>query len=291
MVFAIRFQFLGISLSEGEQASFFAKWGDDIQSVISTGFQRIEKTLDRVLFFHESSNAISSLYVVMRLDREYDADEIGHFRAFCSLMLKEIKHGIVQLVFGSSDRADRMSSREGSNLDDEPAGIKHGISGGQWERHIDLSEDSDEPENGLDTDARDDEDKLVKVGSMSSVGMSRVNNVFMMYSKNSLFRFSPYLTMRDLDESMFILEVNKSLASKVSRIQVYANEYKLFDMSSDQFEIDLECYEVDVPAEFTAKEVEDAWVRIRPKRTTLFKISYSEQTPGRVFVPQNDSEE
>jgi hypothetical protein len=49
--FSIRFQYLNISLSEEEQASFFARWGDDIQSVISTGFQRIENTLNRVLFF------------------------------------------------------------------------------------------------------------------------------------------------------------------------------------------------------------------------------------------------
>ena len=54
--FSIRFQYLGLPLSEEEQASFFAKWGDDIQSVISTGFQRIEKTLDRVLFLHEASD-------------------------------------------------------------------------------------------------------------------------------------------------------------------------------------------------------------------------------------------
>ena len=43
--FSIRFQYLGISLSEEEQASFFAKWGDDIQSVISTGFPMLTGSL------------------------------------------------------------------------------------------------------------------------------------------------------------------------------------------------------------------------------------------------------
>lgn len=43
--FSIRFQYLQIILSEEEQASFFARWGDDIQSVISTGFRRIERSL------------------------------------------------------------------------------------------------------------------------------------------------------------------------------------------------------------------------------------------------------
>lgn len=56
--FFIRFQFLNIPLSEAEQASFFARWGDDIQSVIATGFQKIERTLDRVLFFQEASDCL-----------------------------------------------------------------------------------------------------------------------------------------------------------------------------------------------------------------------------------------
>ena len=69
--FAVRFQYLALPLSEPEQASFFAKWGDDIQSVISTGFQRLEKALDRILFLQESENVLSTLYLVLELDQEY----------------------------------------------------------------------------------------------------------------------------------------------------------------------------------------------------------------------------
>src|SRR5713101_1269756 len=69
--FAIHFQYLGLLLSEEEQASFFAKWGDDIQSVISTGFQRLEKTLDRLLFLQEASDVMSALTFAFELDRTY----------------------------------------------------------------------------------------------------------------------------------------------------------------------------------------------------------------------------
>lgn len=48
--FYIRFQYLNITLSAEEQASFFSRWGDDIQSIISSGFQKVEGTLNRVLF-------------------------------------------------------------------------------------------------------------------------------------------------------------------------------------------------------------------------------------------------
>jgi hypothetical protein len=34
--FSIRFQYLGLPLSEEEQASFFARWGDHIQSLVAS---------------------------------------------------------------------------------------------------------------------------------------------------------------------------------------------------------------------------------------------------------------
>ena len=129
--FAARFQYLGIPLSEAEQASFFARWGDDIQSVVATGFQRVERTLDRLLFLQEAHNVLDSLYLKFELDRTYSSDEIGHFRAFCSLQLVEEKHGISEVFFGCSDLAERFYE-SGTRRAGQP-GIKHGISRGQWE--------------------------------------------------------------------------------------------------------------------------------------------------------------
>jgi hypothetical protein len=89
--------------SEAEQASFFARWGDDIQSVIATGFQRVERTLDWLLFLQEANDVLGSLTLIFELDRTYAASEIGHFRAFCSLGLVEERHGISGMFFGVSD--------------------------------------------------------------------------------------------------------------------------------------------------------------------------------------------
>jgi hypothetical protein len=41
--FSIRYQYLQIPLSEAEQATFFAKWGNDIQGVISERTRTIAK--------------------------------------------------------------------------------------------------------------------------------------------------------------------------------------------------------------------------------------------------------
>ena len=106
--FSIRFQYLDLSLSDAEQASFFARWGDDIQSLIASGFQRLEKSLDRILFLQEAERVLSTIRFDFELDREYSAGEIGHFRVFCHMYLKEIKHEILGLLFGSSDRSTRM---------------------------------------------------------------------------------------------------------------------------------------------------------------------------------------
>lgn len=65
---AIRYQYLQIPLSEAEQAAFFARWGDDIQSVISTGFRDLHRTLNRLLFLQESTDPLSAFSVLFELD-------------------------------------------------------------------------------------------------------------------------------------------------------------------------------------------------------------------------------
>src|SRR3546814_10774444 len=86
--FAARFQYLNISLSEAEQASFFSRWGDDIQRVISDEFRQLEKSIERILILQEINDYLSQLTVVFTLKEEYSGLEIVNFRAFCSLWLK-----------------------------------------------------------------------------------------------------------------------------------------------------------------------------------------------------------
>ncbi len=139
--FSIRFQYLGIPLSEAEQSSFFARWGDDIQYIIATGFQKVQSTLNRVLFLQESVSPLSPLLIGFELDRTYPAEDIGHFRAFCSMYLKEPKHKILSVLFGASDKADRMRGDLSESQKDMRPGIKFGVSSGQWEQEIELTED------------------------------------------------------------------------------------------------------------------------------------------------------
>jgi hypothetical protein len=279
--FSIRFQYLNISLSEEEQASFFARWGDDIQSVISTGFQRIENTLSRVLFLQEATDTLAHLTLSFELDRKYKAEEIGHFRLFCSMYLKEPKHRILSILFGSSDKSNRMMGNLDTNFTEQTPGIKYGISGGQWEHYIDLDKQrKTAPEND-----EDDKEKYECVGFSSRIGMDEVEFLPISYNKDSFIRLFPCLTLRDIDEAMFLPFANKSLAEKIKAIHVYSNGYKLQEISRTELHIDDSALEPNFPAIFSDEELRDPWVRVRPEVASSFDIRFFEETPKRMFVP------
>lgn len=275
--FSTRFQYLGIVLTGEEQASFFARWGDEIQSVISNGFDRMEIALNRILFLQEVGDPISYLTVVAQLDKKYAAEEIGHFRLFCLLYLKEPKEGILAIMFGSSDKPSRMRTDIAVDQTKQEPGIKHGISGGQWEQHITLTEN--------DQSGRGEDERFTCVGCSSSIGRDEVEFLSIAYNKDSLVRFEPGPALKDIDESMFIFILNKSLAEKVRAVHIYANGYKLQELSDlcvDESEI-----EPNIPVGFSKDELADRWVRIRPaNRSSAFCLRFFRVTPTRLFSPE-----
>jgi hypothetical protein len=119
----IRFQYLKIPLSEAEQAAFFARWGDDIQGVISDGFVRIQRSLNRMHFLQEAALPLSGFTGVLQLDKEYRGSEIGHFRAFGVVFLKSPVHGIFSFMFGATDNTARLHSRT-EEQEEDPASPK-----------------------------------------------------------------------------------------------------------------------------------------------------------------------
>lgn len=163
--FYLRYQFLNLPLSEAEQASFFARWGDDLQSVSATGFQQVQGILERVLFLQEAEETLDALRVTLELERAYSSDEIGHFRAFCCVHLWEPTHRIWFILFGSYDQFDR-AQKVASGEARQPKGIKHGIGGQSWEKHFRVSQDR---EDG-DADVGD----YVPAGSSSSIGSESI---------------------------------------------------------------------------------------------------------------------
>jgi hypothetical protein len=280
--FAIRFQFLGLPLSEAEQASFFAKWGDDINSVVSTGFQRLEQKLDRILFLHEALDPLHSFAFFLQLKRVYQAAEIGHFRAFTYIFLKEPKLDIFRMLFGSCDRSKRVGANSIQLVQQEPSGIQYGISGGQWHSFLKVP-DQEATQAGKgqhETEAR----KFHIVGSSSGVGMNSAEFIPIRYNNDVFLRLAPTLRLADLSESSFLTFLNSSLASKLQAIHIYANGYKIQELTESDFKVDDSAFDLQVPVQFTNEELADPWVSVRPSGfSSAFKISFSSCTPKRVF--------
>lgn len=78
--------------------------------MVSTGFQRIERTLGRILFLQEAADVLSGINVRFRLNESYAAVDIGHLRAFVSLYLRAVTRDILGLWFGSTDKIGRSAT-------------------------------------------------------------------------------------------------------------------------------------------------------------------------------------
>ena len=276
--FSIRFQYLNIPLTAEEQASFFSRWGDDIQSVISSGFRKIEGTLDRILFLQEANDPISSLTMSFELTQKYSARDIGHFRVFCYLTLKEPKHDIFSILFGSSDKSNRMREDTATDFSEQISGIKYGISSGQWEQNINLEVDKNDV---LESD--DENEQWTKIGSGSSIGREEIEFLPISYSKSSFIRIFPVINLKDLHEAMFLPFVNKSFAEKVKAIHIYSNGYKLQEIDLTNISLDTTEVNPNFPVQFDEEELKDQWVRIRPKESSAYYLHFFENTPKRLF--------
>jgi len=171
-----------------------------------------------------------------------------------------------------------MRSDNGADFTKQEPGIKHGISGGQWEQRIDLSE-ADHDDN------EEEQEKFTCVGSSSSVGREELEFLSIAYSKDALIRLEPAPTLKDLDDSMFIFFCSKSLAEKVQAVHLYSNGYKLQELT--ELSIDESEFQPNVPVIFSEDELSDPWVRIRPaNRSSAFHLRFFEATPTRLFSPE-----
>ena len=268
--FFIRFQHLAIPLSEAEQASFLSRYGSRIQEVVSTGFQRVEQTLNRILFLQEAANVLDGIHVHFRLKRSYAAADIGHFRAFVWTHLRAPTHGIFAITFGSADKSDRFLAHSEGRTPNNPPGIGDGISHVAWEEGA-----SGEGDKGP-----------IIAGIGSSIGFDPVSSIIASYSHDDyLIRLRPRLQLRDLEDCLYTPVLNLKLADTLHSIQVFANGYKLADIGPEGFTIETLKGDFSPPNDaFSPEELRDPWVCIRPiNGSSNFTLDFASVTPRRTF--------
>ncbi len=270
---AARFQHLNISMSETEQAAFFARWGNDIQHLISDKFNKVEKLLNRIEFLSESENALEMFSVIFELDKEYQGSEIGHFRVFGCMHLVEIKNSIFGIYFGSADNSTRSSAKLEKDIDQDKNGADKSLCGGYWEERI--------------CDDKDlDKEKLTTISTSSSVGRKTIKELGINFGSNSFIRIPPYLKLKDIDGSMLMFLMNESLSKKIKGIHIYANAYKIAEIDISKTRTDDPNSPVNIPMIFTENELKDKWVRMIGNMYTTFNIRFSETTPVRYYNPE-----
>jgi hypothetical protein len=279
---SLRFQYLGLPLSEAEQASFFARWGDDIQGLINTRFGAVEKFLNRIHFFQEANLPLTTLWVSLQFDREYTGAEIGHFRAFAYFQYAAPVERIFGLMFGSADNTSRNDAKSENAIVPYESGILRGIAGAQWEQRLPEGPDPAATPSEPDEDD-EEEERWLKVGSSSSVGRERTKAIGLSFSKGGFIRFEKGPRMIDLNEGHYVVCVNESLAAKIEVIRVFANEYKVAEYTRSEFHAEPPSEKFNVPMIFTVRELEDKWMIIRPRNASLFTLDFSERTPIRFY--------
>ena len=101
---ATRFNYLGIEMSAAEQASFFSRFGSELENLMRGGISSIEKKIDALEFGMWKKETVRK--IILKLDfsepRESECSAAEHFRVFLELQsLAHEKRGI--LIGGRDD--------------------------------------------------------------------------------------------------------------------------------------------------------------------------------------------
>jgi len=100
---ALRYQYLGISLSEAEQAAFFARFGKELEDLLHGRFDRIEQKLDDIEFAQWKAGHIRSVKLEFRF-KEYAESKCKHPEHFrVALALQGVVREKRGIILGGRD--------------------------------------------------------------------------------------------------------------------------------------------------------------------------------------------
>jgi hypothetical protein len=259
--YAIRYEFLNISLSEAEQATFFAKWGEDIQGIISDGFGKLQKSINRLLFLHEVARPISTFSIIIKLNSNECLNTDSELSVFCDLKFSRPKRVINKSETDAQGIVFGLEATKGSSK-------LTGESG-----YITIN-----PESVSEIDYK-------QFQYTSRIRPQKIKQIPLTFSFDPILSPSnaASLHLKDLDESYFVINMNKFLFDKIKSIHVYGNEYEIVQYTKENLR-STNCVE-DTFYGLEPSKVKDDWIIIRPSENSYFEISFSRKTPKRLFEP------
>lgn len=257
---AARVQYLGLQLSDAEQAAFFARWGEDISGLITKSAAAVESKLGRIEFLQEQNRPLHNLSFHFKLSREVSAAEMPHFRALMIMTFAPITqrpdaklHMLACNDHGEWEGTERLP---GYN-----AGV--GVSWGRKpiylvERKLFIQY---EPFNAVSESL-----------SASSWGPPILGK-----------------TLAHLDHALVAFFANRTLAELVSQITVIANEYIIWKIRSVREMTASDPKDTEFPVQFAETELKDPWMQLKGEFGTEW-FDFSRFTPRRMLPAEEIAE-
>jgi hypothetical protein len=254
----VRFQYLQLPLSEAEQAAFFARWGSQIEQLITRQFTIFDQKLARLEFLHDCSRPLREFSIELRLSRVLSPTDLGHFRILLSIMATGLREAYAKMDIGI-----RSGPPEGRAM----------VSGEFWVTAVEKRSDSLETKRGI----------YSKFGSW--IG----EEVLFLSARGGFSEWTsglvPAATLGDLDENLLGIFVTKPLAALIAEVRVVANGYILVQFVAENINV----YEdgnsdwADLwPMELSDDEALVPWVRLDLRGGTI-RLDFANSTPLRLF--------
>jgi hypothetical protein len=199
----LRFQHLSISLSEAEQAAFFAEYGSQIESLLHKGFGAIDERLKRIEFFHDCAKPLLAGSVILTLKQDYTPEQLGHFRFMAEIINMYEHEPHPSLWIAGRDAYATWHS--GGNI--QPV---MGVKSLAW---------SQNPDEQI-------QNTVIGGTSLSTAQLD---------AGAHLHKRGPYRTLGELDKQYLSIYITKPLFELVSSIYVIANDYILAGADSEFF--------------------------------------------------------
>jgi hypothetical protein len=229
----LRFQHLGVPLSEAEQAAFFAEYGSQLEALLHRGFSEVDERLRRLEFFHDASCALYVIELLVELGEDISAEQLGHFRIMAELIdLSEPEpHPTLWIGCRDSYPVHVSEGRETPLV---------GIRTLAWSRH---------PDEKL-------EDAIFSAGEIKTRSLS---------AAAGLRKRGPFGTLGDLDQKILSIFVTVNVFDKIAAVYASANEYWIAGAPASMFfKLDAQPLE-SWPEPLLESEAAEPWVEVMLK--------------------------
>jgi hypothetical protein len=231
---AFRFQYLAIPLSDAEQAAFFARFGSDIQELLTRELGRVSNQLARLEFLQECQKPLRRLAFGLDFSKPLTPEELGQYRFLFVIQSLGTGEPHPSLSVAGRDAYPTFSS--GGQVE-----LRHGHQHIGWAINPDTEFQA----------------------TVISYGEKTIRQLLIETHVRSIA--SPYATLGSLDDQTVWVYCTPSLLSHLSGVALIANDYVLaYEKASELASMNGGPL-VALPIHLTDQPSGEPWISLLPK--------------------------